>query len=52
VKDSETFEQQIHRIHELLEGSEAAVTWKDHIPDPDNPSRSRQIDITIRRNGI
>lgn len=51
VKDSEAFEQQIHRIHELLEGSEASVTWNDHIPDPDNPSRSRQIDITIRRNG-
>jgi hypothetical protein len=51
VKDSEVFEQQIRRIHELLEGSEASVTWNDHIPDPDNPSRSRQIDITVRRNG-
>ena len=51
VKESEAFEQQIHRIHELLEGSEATVTWNDHIPDPDNHSRSRQIDITIKRNG-
>ncbi len=51
MKESEAFEQQIHRIHELLEASEASVTWNDHISDPDNPSRSRQIDITIRRNG-
>jgi hypothetical protein len=50
VKESETFEQQIHRIHELLDGSGAVVTWNDHIPDPDNPSQSRQIDITIERN--
>jgi hypothetical protein len=49
VKESETFEQQIHRIHELLDGSGAVVTWNDHIPDPDNPSQSRQIDITIER---
>jgi hypothetical protein len=27
------------------------VTWDDHIPDPDNPSQSRQIDVTIRRDG-
>jgi len=50
VKESETFEHQIHRIHELLDGSGAVVTWNDHIPDPDNPSRSRQIDIAIKRN--
>jgi len=49
VKESETFEQQIHRIHELLDGSGAVVTWNDHIPDPDNSSQSRQIDITIER---
>lgn len=51
MKDSEAFEQQIHRIHELLEGSGAEVTWNDHIPDPDNPSQPRQIDVTIRRDG-
>jgi hypothetical protein len=51
VKESEAFEQQIHRIHELLEGSEATVTWNDHIPIQTSPSRSRQIDITIKRNG-
>ena len=45
------FEQQIHRIIELLEGSGAEVTWNDHIPDPDNPLQLRQIDITIRRDG-
>jgi len=51
VRDSKAFEQQIHRIYKLLEDSETAVTWDDHIPDPDNPSQPRQIDITIRRNG-
>lgn len=51
MRDSKSFEQQIHRIYELLEGSGAAVTWDDRIPDPDNPSQPRQIDITIRRHG-
>jgi len=49
MTNSDTFERQIHRIHELLEGSGAAVTWNDHLPDPDNPKQPRQIDITIRR---
>jgi hypothetical protein len=48
---SAAFEQQIRRIYELLEESGAEVTWDDHIPDPDNPSQSRQIDVTIRRSG-
>jgi hypothetical protein len=51
VRDSKAFEQQIHRIHDLLEGPGAEVTWDDHFPDPDNPSQLRQIDITIRRDG-
>src|ERR1700688_4605315 len=51
VKPSNSFEQQIHRIYEFLEGSGVQVTWDDHIPDPDNPSQSRQIDITIKRDG-
>jgi hypothetical protein len=51
LKGYKAFEQQIHRIHELLEGSGAKVTWDDHIPDPDNPSQPRQIDIAIRRDG-
>jgi len=51
MKESEAFEQQIRLIYELLEGSGAEVTWNDHIPDPDNPSQQRQIDITIRRDG-
>lgn len=49
--DSEAFEQQIHQIHELLEDAGADVTWDDRIPDPDNPSQPRQIDVTIRRDG-
>ena len=51
MRDSKAFEQLIHRIHELLEDSGVEVTWDDHIPDPDNPSQRRQIDITIRRDG-
>jgi hypothetical protein len=51
VKPSKSFEQQIHRVYEFLEGSGVQVTCDDHIPDPDNPSQPRQIDITIKRDG-
>jgi hypothetical protein len=51
TRESDDFEQQIHRIHELIEGSGAEVTWNDRIPDPDNPAQPRQIDIAIRRDG-
>lgn len=49
--ESKAFELQVHRIHELLESTEADVTWNDCIIDPDNPGRGRQIDITIRKDG-
>jgi hypothetical protein len=51
MSDSETFEKQVHRIYELLEGSGAQVTWDEHIPDPDNLAQTRQIDISIRKDG-
>ena len=51
TRDSDAFEQQIQRIHELLEDFCAEVTWNDHIPDPDNPSQPRQIDVTVKRDG-
>jgi hypothetical protein len=51
MRASDLFEQQIHRIHELLEGSGAEVTWNDRISDPDNPSQNRQIDVTIKKDG-
>ena len=51
-KESKEFEQRIHRLHELIEGSGAEVTWDDSLPDPDNPSQPRQIDVTIRRDGF
>lgn len=41
------FEHQIRRIHELIEQPGSTVTWNDRIPDPDNPSQARQIDITV-----
>ena len=50
-KPSDLFEQRIHRVHELIEGFEAEVTWDDRIVDPDQPSRRRQIDVTVKRNG-
>lgn len=51
TKESDQFEQRIHRTLELIEGSGAEVAWNERIPDPDNPSQQRQIDITIRRDG-
>jgi hypothetical protein len=45
------FERLVERIHQLLEVEGSTVTWNDHIPDPDNPSQPRQIDISIRRDG-
>lgn len=48
---SDAFEQQVHRVYELLVDSGAKVTWSDHVPDPDNPNQQRQIDVTIRRDG-
>lgn len=51
MRDSEAFEQHIHRIHDLLEGSSAEVIWNDHLPDPDNPAQQRQIDVSIKRDG-
>ncbi|MEK7407716.1 MAG: restriction endonuclease [Acidobacteriota bacterium] len=51
LKPSEKFEQQIRRIHELIEQPESQITWSDRFPDPDNSSQPRQIDVTIRRDG-
>lgn len=33
----------------MLESEDSIVTWNDHVPDPDNPSQQRQIDVSIRR---
>jgi hypothetical protein len=46
------FEQQIERIHRLLEDDDAKITWNDRILDPDSPNKTRQVDITIRRGGF
>lgn len=51
VQESGAFEQEIHRLHELIEGCDAEVIWDDRIADPDNVRQARQIDITIRRDG-
>src|ERR1700691_3202238 len=44
-------ERQVERIHQLIEVEGSVVTWNDRVPDPDNPRQSRQIDISIRRDG-
>lgn len=48
---SSDFEQQIKRIHDLIEQPGSVITWNDHLPDPDNPEQLRQIDISIRKDG-
>lgn len=49
---SEHLEQQVQRIHELIEQPRSIVTWNDRIVDPDNEAQARQIDVTIRRDGF
>lgn len=46
---SQQFEQRVSRIHRLLEKDGCSVKWNEHIPDPDNPHQSRQVDILIWR---
>lgn len=46
------FEELTSRIIEQLAQSGAKVVLNDRIPDPDNPKRLRQIDITISRNNL
>jgi hypothetical protein len=46
------FERLIERIYKLLLNSCVEVKWNDNIPDPDNPKQGRQIDITIRTDGL
>lgn len=45
------FEQQVKRIHALVEQPDSVITWNDHLPDPDNPEQLRQIDISIKKGG-
>lgn len=51
-KESEEFELMVTRIHEVLEGENAQVEWNERIPDPDNPTQNRQIDVTIRKGNL
>lgn len=50
TSSSEKFEQQIYKIHNLLEKTKAKVIWNDRILDPDNPEQLRQIDVSIKKN--
>lgn len=49
--DAKGFEQFIARIHSLLEGEGAVLTWNASLPDPDSPKNPRQIDILVERDG-
>jgi len=52
TEESDNFELMVTRIHKLLEGEDVLVEWNDKIQDPDNPSQSRQIDISIRKENL
>jgi hypothetical protein len=49
---SDEFEQIIANVYRMLLADNDSVTWNDTIPDPDNISQSRQIDITINNKGF
>ena len=49
---SQNFEKLVSRIHKLLSDEETEINWNEKIPDPDNPSQSRQIDILVKREGV
>jgi len=53
MKKSKSFEKLITEIKELLySNTDAVITWNDSMVDPDNPSQTRQIDISIKENGF
>ena len=41
----------VARIHQTLESSGSQVEWNEHIADPIDDGGTRQIDVTIRRDG-
>lgn len=49
--DPKGFEQFVARIHSLLEGEGALLTWNASLPDPDSPKNPRQIDILVEWDG-
>jgi hypothetical protein len=51
IMTSTEFEQLTSRIISQMVESGAQVLWNDRIPDPDNPSQLRQVDVTISRDG-
>ncbi|GMT42945.1 MAG: hypothetical protein IEMM0002_1356 [bacterium] len=52
TKQTDEFEQMIMRVHELLEDQDVDVKWNEKIPDPDNPTQTRQIDVLIRKDNL
>lgn len=48
---SREFEQLIARIHRALEDSGSLVQWNERVTDPIDEGGTRQIDVTIRRDG-
>ena len=52
TRETEAFEIMVARIHEILENEDAVIEWNDKIPDPDNPSQPRQIDVSVRKDEL
>lgn len=52
MEKSQNLERLVARINALIESEEAEVLWNEKIPDPDNPSELRQIDVLIRKNKL
>jgi Restriction endonuclease len=50
--ESVAFEQLNARVAKLLQGAGATVTWNAKIPDPDDPTQKRQIDVLIDKAGL
>lgn len=51
TRSSDRFEQLVHAINQLVQAG-AVVTWDDRIVDPDTPDHYRQVDVTIKRDGL
>jgi hypothetical protein len=52
MSKSDNFEKLIFRIYKLLSNDKAEVSWNEKIPDPDNHSQLRQVDVLIKREGV
>lgn len=52
TEESIAFEKLNSRIEKLRQTTKATVKWNAHIPDPDDPNESRQIDVLIQNGSL